>query len=29
MTGFLNTLKLRFEDPDAKDEAYADHEKVR
>jgi hypothetical protein len=29
MTGYLNVLKLRFEDKDAKDEAYADIEKVR
>jgi hypothetical protein len=28
MTGYINALKLRFEDQDAKEEAYADHEKV-
>jgi hypothetical protein len=28
MTGYVNALKLRFEDKDAKDEAYADLEKV-
>jgi hypothetical protein len=29
MTGYINALKLRFEDRDAKDEAYAELEKVR
>jgi len=29
MTGYVNALKLRFEDRDAKDEAYSDLEKVR
>jgi len=29
MTGYVNALKLRFEDKDAKDEAYAALEKVR
>jgi hypothetical protein len=29
MTGYVNALKLRFEDRDAKDEAYAELEKVR
>jgi hypothetical protein len=29
MTGYVNALKLRFEDKDTKDEAYADLEKVR
>jgi hypothetical protein len=29
MTGYVNALRLRFEDKDAKDEAYADTEKVR
>jgi len=29
MTGYINAIKLRFEDKDAKDEAYADLEKVR
>jgi len=29
MTGYVNALKLRFEDKDAKDEAFADLEKVR
>jgi hypothetical protein len=29
MTGYVNALKLRFEDKDAKDEAYAELEKVR
>jgi hypothetical protein len=29
MTGYVNGLKLRFEDRDVKDEAYADLEKVR
>jgi hypothetical protein len=29
MTGYVNALKLRFEDKDAKDAAYADMEKVR
>jgi hypothetical protein len=29
MTGYVNTLKLRFEDKDATEEAYSDLEKVR
>jgi len=29
MTGYVNALKLRFEDKDAQDEAYADMEEVR
>jgi hypothetical protein len=29
MTGYINALKLRFEDKDAKDEAYSDPEKDR
>jgi hypothetical protein len=29
MTGYVNALKLRFEDKDAKDEAYTDLEKVQ
>jgi len=29
MTGYINALKLRFEDRDVKDEAYSDLEKVR
>jgi hypothetical protein len=29
LTGYINALKLRFEDKDANDEAYADLEKVR
>jgi hypothetical protein len=29
MTGYVNALKLRFEDEDAKDKAYADMENVR
>ena len=29
MTGYINALKLRFEDRDAKDEAYAELEKVQ
>jgi len=29
MTGYVNALKLRFEDKDAKDEAYAELEEVR
>jgi len=29
MTGYVNALKLRFEDKDATDEAYTDLEKVR
>jgi len=29
MTGYVNALRLRFEDRDAKDEAYAELEKVR
>jgi len=29
MTGYINALKLMFQDRDAKDEAYADLEKVR
>jgi len=29
MTGYINTLTLRFEDKDAKDEAYAELEQVR
>jgi len=29
MTGYVNALKLRFEDRDAKDEAYAELERVR
>jgi hypothetical protein len=29
MAGYVNALKLRFEDKDTKDEAYADLEKVR
>jgi len=29
MTGYVNALKLRFEDKDAKDEAFAELEKVR
>jgi len=29
MTGYVNALKLRFEDRDAKDQAYANLEKVR
>lgn len=28
MTGYVNALNLRCENPDAKDEAYADLEKV-
>jgi len=29
MTGYVNALKLRFEDRDAKDEAYVDLERIR
>jgi hypothetical protein len=29
MSGYINAFKLRFEDKDAKNEAYADLEKVR
>jgi len=29
MTGYVNALKLRFEDKDAQDEAYADMEEIR
>jgi hypothetical protein len=29
MTGYVNALKLRFEDKDAQDEAFADMEEVR
>jgi hypothetical protein len=29
ITGYVNPLKLRFEDKDARDEAYADVEKLR